>query len=157
MIKKNIHTEKNISKAVSRLYTVQALFQMESDNITLEQVLSEFTNYRDKENHKLNNFVKADLALFRQILRKTIEKQSFIDQSIELLLKEGWPIERIDPILRSIFRAACSELLLGTPPKVVINEFLDIAKAFFPAGKQCQLANGVLDALAKNIMVKENS
>ena len=57
MIKKNIHAEKNVSKAVSRLYTVQALFQMESDNITLEQVLSEFTNYRDKENHKLNNFV----------------------------------------------------------------------------------------------------
>ena len=157
MIKKNTRPEKKVSKAVSRLYTVQALCQMESDNIALEQVLLEFTKYRDKENHKLNNFVKADLELFRKILKKTLEKQSFIDESIERLLKEGWPIERIDPILRSIFRAACSELLLGTPPKVVINEFLDIAKAFFPVGKQCQLANGVLDALAKNMMQKKNS
>ena len=157
MVKRNTLPEEKTAKAVSRLYTVQALFQMESDDITLEQVLLEFANYRDKENQNLNNFVKADLTLFHKILRKTIEKQSFIDQSIEKLLKEGWPIDRIDPILRSIFRAASSELLLGTPPKVVINEFLDIAKAFFPTGKQSQLVNGVLDALSKNIRKKENS
>ena len=143
------------AKTVSRLYSVQALFQMEAGNIALDQVQLEFENYHDKENNKLNNFVKADMLLFRKIIEKTIKDQNLIDQSIKLSLKKEWSIERIDPTLRAIFRAASAELILKTPPKVVINEFLEVTKAFFPNGKECQLANGILDNLAKTI-VKEN-
>jgi N utilization substance protein B len=42
--------------------------------------------------------------------------------------------------------------LIKTPPKVVISEFLEIAKSFFPNGKECKLANGVLDKLATEIL-----
>ena len=122
MIKQNkLHREK-VSKAVSRLYSVQALFQMESGNLSVKQILD-----------------------------GAIKNQNLIDQVITDLLKDGWEFDRIDPTLRSIFRAASSELLLGTPPKVVINEFLEIAKAFFPKGQECKLANGILDSLAKNL------
>ncbi len=152
--KKNAVSKIKISKSVSRLYAVQALFQMESGDISLNKVRLEFEVYHDKENNRINNFVKADLTLFRHILEKTIEQQNFIDRLIGTLLKKGWSIERIDPILRSLFRAAAAELLLETPTKVVINEFLDVAKAFFPEGKECQLANGMLDSLAKNISKK---
>ena len=156
MVEKNLPMEK-VSKTVSRLYAVQALFQMESGDIALEKVKLEFENYHDQENNKFNNFVKADLELFRQILDHTIKHQIFIDQSIGILLKSGWAIDRIDPILRSIFRAASGEFLLETPPKVVINEFLDIAKAFFPTGREYLLVNGILDSLAKKNLRKELS
>ncbi len=151
MVKNLSFSEGKTSKSVSRLYAVQALFQMESGDISLDEVRLEFEKFRDKENNELNKFVRADLVLFRQILKKTVKNQVFINESIENSLKDGWAIERIDPILRSIFRAAAAELLLKTPPKVVINEFLDIAKAFFPTGKECKLANGMLDTLAKKI------
>ena len=67
-------------------------------------------------------------------------------------IKEDWAMERIDPTLRAIFRAAAAEFLIKTPPKVVISEFLEIAKSFFPNGKECKLANGVLDKLATKIL-----
>lgn len=149
MIKQNKVNREKVSKAVSRLYSVQALFQMESGNLSVEQVQSEFSIYRDQENIEFSNFGRADLSLFKQILDGAIKNQNLIDQLITSLLKDGWEFSRIDPTLRSIFRAASSELLLGTPPKVVINEFLEIAKAFFPKGQECKLVNGILDSLAK--------
>ena len=155
MIKQNILNKEKVSKAVSRLYSVQALFQMEAVNLSIEQVQLEFSIYRDQENIELNSFGRADLSLFKKILDGAIKNQNLIDQGITDLLKDGWKFDRIDPTLRSIFRAASSELLLGTPPKVVINEFLEIAKAFFPKGQECKLVNGILDGLAKNLMKSE--
>ena len=152
MIKQNILNKEKVSKAVSRLYSVQALFQMEAVNLSIEQVQLEFSIYRDQENIEFNSYGKADLSLFNKILDVAIKNQNLIDQGITDLLKDGWKFDRIDPTLRSIFRAASSELLLGTPPKVVINEFLEIAKAFFPKGQECKLVNGILDGLAKNLM-----
>ena len=152
MIKQNILNKEKVSKAVSRLYSVQALFQMEAVNLSIEQVQLEFSIYRDQENIEFNSYGRADLSLFNKILDGAIKNQNLIDQGISDLLKDGWKFDRIDPTLRSIFRAASSELLLGTPPKVVINEFLEIAKAFFPKGQECKLVNGILDGLAKNLM-----
>lgn len=61
-----------------------------------------------------------------------------------------WPIDRIDPVLRALFRAAGAELLdQATPPKVVINEFVDIARAFFPDGREPKFVNAVLDHMAR--------
>ena len=155
MIKQNILNKEKVSKAVSRLYSVQALFQMEAVNLSIEQVQLEFSIYRDQENIEFNSYGRADLSLFNKILDGAIKNQNLIDQGITDLLKDGWKFDRIDPTLRSIFRAASSELLLGTPPKVVINEFLEIAKAFFPKGQECKLVNGILDGLAKNLMKSE--
>ena len=152
MIKQNMLNKEKVSKAVSRLYSVQALFQMEAVNLSIEQVQLEFSIYRDQENMEFNSYGRADLSLFNKILDGAIKNQNLIDQGITDLLKDGWKFDRIDPTLRSIFRAASSELLLGTPPKVVINEFLEIAKAFFPKGQECKLVNGILDGLAKNLM-----
>jgi len=61
-------------------------------------------------------------------------------------------MDRIDPTLRAIFRAAAAEFIIQTPPKIVISEFLEIAKSFFPNGKECKLVNGVLDKLATQIL-----
>jgi N utilization substance protein B len=61
-----------------------------------------------------------------------------------------WPIDRIDPTLRALFRAAGAELVAGkTPPKVVIVEFVDVAKAFFADGKEPKFVNAVLDHMAR--------
>ena len=61
-----------------------------------------------------------------------------------------WPIDRIDPVLRALFRAAGAEFVdIDTPPKVAINEYVDVAKAFFPEGKESKFVNAVLDHMAR--------
>ena len=61
-----------------------------------------------------------------------------------------WPIARIDPTLRALFRAAGAELTqTTTPPKVVISEYVGVALAFFPEGKESKFVNAVLDHMAR--------
>jgi len=96
-----------------------------------------------------SEMAEGNLALFRDLLEGALESQASIDQMTDRALVAKWPIARIDPTLRALFRAAGAELLLGkTPPKVVINEFVDIAKAFFPEGRESRFVNAVLDHMA---------
>lgn len=76
--------------------------------------------------------------------------QAPIDQATDRALVAKWPIARIDPTLRALFRAAGAELRdTGTPPKVVITEYVDVARAFFPDGKEPKFVNAVLDHMAR--------
>ena len=76
--------------------------------------------------------------------------QARIDQMTDRALVAKWPIDRIDPTLRALFRAAGAELVEGeAPPKVVIVEYVDIAGAFFPEGKEPKFVNAVLDHMAR--------
>ena len=127
---------------------------MEAGKSTLQKVSVEFENYRDTENQNKNFYSKADLNYFKKIIVTTVKNQELIDINIKNSIKDDWTIDRIDPTLRAIFRAAAAEFLIKTPPKVVINEFLEIAKSFFPNGKECKLANGVLDKLANEILAQ---
>ena len=61
-----------------------------------------------------------------------------------------WPLPRIDITLRAILRSGAYELKCraDVPARVVISEYVDVAKAFFDADVQ-GMVNGVLDALAR--------
>jgi len=66
-------------------------------------------------------------------------------------LADNWRLERLAAIDRSILRLAVYELRLGaTPPKVVIDEALELAKKFSSAESPAFL-NGILDAALKNL------
>jgi transcription antitermination protein NusB len=71
-------------------------------------------------------------------------------------LPDDWPLARIDPVLRALMRAGAAELSMldGPPAKVVINEYLDIARGFF-TGPEPGLANAVLDRLARSLRASE--
>ena len=91
-----------------------------------------------------------DVAHFRALLTAAVTEQARIDQLMHQALVARWPIDRIDPTLRALFRAAGAELVAtDTPPKVTINEYLDVAKAFYPEGKEARFVNGVLDHMAR--------
>ena len=60
-------------------------------------------------------------------------------------------------VLRALLRAGCAELWGGgaqPPARVVINEYLDIAHGFF-GGEEPRFANGVLDAVARDLRPEE--
>ena len=137
-------------KSAARLYAVQALFQMEAASQTIEVVREEFETHRFGAEYDGDEMAEGDVALFERTLEDAVNWQAKIDQMTDRALVAKWPINRIDPTLRALFRAAGAELTEGdTPPKVVISEYVDVAKAFFPEGREPKFVNAVLDHMAR--------
>ena len=94
--------------------------------------------------------IEGDPGLFESLMKDAVNHQALIDQMTDRALVAKWPIARIDPTLRALFRAAGAELTqTETPPKVVIMEFVDVAKSFYPEGKEPKFVNAVLDHMAR--------
>ncbi|SFC72304.1 transcription antitermination factor NusB [Tropicimonas isoalkanivorans] len=137
-------------RSAARLYAVQALFQMEISGQTTDAVEKEFEDYRFGAEYEGIEMAEGDPATFRALVDRAVNEQARIDQMTDRALVAKWPIDRIDPTLRALFRAAGAELVAAeTPPKVVITEFVDIAKAFFPEGREPKFVNAVLDHMAR--------
>jgi N utilization substance protein B len=142
-------TEKRQMKSASRLYAVQALFQMEASGQTVATICTEFETHRFGATYDEGEFVEGDVTHFRAVVDHAVNWQARIDQLTDRALVAKWPIARIDPVLRALFRAAGAEMVeMPTPPKVVITEYVDVAKAFFPEGKEPKFVNAVLDHMA---------
>jgi N utilization substance protein B len=136
-------------KSASRLYAVQALFQMEATGQTVDTIMREFETHRFGAVYEGDEMQEGDPDSFRAIMEMAVNEQASIDQMTDRALVAKWPIGRIDPTLRALFRAAGAELLArSTPPKVVIVEYVDVAKAFFPETKEPKFVNAVLDHMA---------
>ncbi len=142
--------DKKQMKSAARLYAVQALFQMEASGQTVEAIRREFETHRFGAVYDGDEMAEGDVDHFRAIMDHAVNYQAMIDQMTDRALVAKWPIDRIDPVIRALFRAAGAEMTqMITPPKVAINEYVDVAKAFFPEGKESKFVNAVLDHMAR--------
>ena len=71
-----------------------------------------------------------------------------IDRSLDDTLAKGWPLRRVEALMRAILRAASYELRRrpDVPARVVVTEYVDVAAAFF-GPEESGMINAVLDAL----------
>src|SRR6056297_3356940 len=116
------------AKSAARLYAVQALFQMEASGQGYDAVGQEFETHRFGAIYDDDEMAEGDVPLFRRIMSEAVNWQGRIDGLTDRALVAKWPIARIDPVLRALFRAAGAEMQdKGTPPRVVINEYVDVA------------------------------
>ncbi|MEL7099209.1 MAG: transcription antitermination factor NusB [Pseudomonadota bacterium] len=137
-------------RSAARLYAVQALFQMEHSGQSVDEVRREFLDHRFGATYDEGEMIDGDIEHFAQITEAAVNYQAPIDQATDRALVAKWPIGRIDPTLRALFRAAGAELRDNkAPPRVVITEYVDVAKAFFPEGKESRFVNAVLDHMAR--------
>lgn len=137
-------------KSASRLYAVQALFQMESSGQTVKTIIREFETHRFGAVIDDVELTEGDVDHFRAVIEHAVNWQALIDQMTDRALVAKWPIDRIDPVLRAMFRAAGAEITqMDTPPRVAITEYLDVTRAFFPEGRETAFVNAVLDHMAK--------
>lgn len=140
-----------IARSTARLAAVQALYQMEMTGASWTRVRQEFEDHRLGMEFDGDVLAEADVKHFRKLLEGVVERQSEIDKTVDETLKTGWPLRRIDPILRALFRAGGYEMLaMKTPRNVIFNEYVEVAKAFFD-GEEPKLANAVLEAIAKTL------
>ncbi len=141
--------QKRKMKSAARFYAVQALFQMEATGQTVESITREFETHRFGAVYEGEEMVEGDVDHFRAVMDEAVNNQARIDQMTDRALVAKWPIARIDPTLRALFRAAGAEIVTGeTPPRVVLSEYVDIATAFFTDGKEPKFVNAVLDHMA---------
>ena len=144
------------ARTTARLATVQALYQMDLVGTDIAIVISEF-----KDTHFLAKQDDAtapppDSLFFSELVKGVVRRQRDIDPQIDASLASGWRLGRLDRTLRAILRAAVFELVerSDVPVKVVINEYVDIAHAFFD-GDEPKVVNGVLDRISRNARAHE--
>ncbi len=138
------------SRSAARLAAVQALYQMETAGQGVEATIREFREHRLGGEIEGERVHPADAAFFADILRGAVETQQRLDPYLQRQLAEGWRLSRLDATVRAILRSGLYEMIrrADVPYKVVINEYVDIANAFFE-GDEPGFINAVLDAAAK--------
>jgi len=139
------------ARSVARLAAVQALYQMEVSGSGVEAVIREFVDHRFDGDMEGQTLAPADIEYFSAIVRGVVERQVAIDHAIVVRLADGWRLERIDATLRAILRSGGFELIARpeAPTEVVIDEYVEIAKAFFE-GPEPGFVNGALDGIARD-------
>ena len=103
-----------------------------------------------------NDLEGADATYFADLVKGVVRRQRELDPLIDQQLRTGWRLVRVDSILRAILRAGVFELMerSDVPARVTINEYINIAKAFFE-GEEPKVVNGVLDRIAHKLRAKE--
>lgn len=145
----------------ARVAAVQALFQSEQTGESAETVAAQFIRHRIGAGEGAEAFEDgqvplAHIPLFEAILKAAATRSEDADAEIRARLSKDWTLERLDPVLRALLRAAAAELLNGKEPpaRVVINEYLDVARGFLDE-ETSRFANGVLDAMAHAVRPAE--
>ncbi|MBF0678540.1 MAG: transcription antitermination factor NusB [Devosia sp.] len=144
-----VHRPAN-QRGAARLAAVQALYQMDVGRQTLEDTLAQFGAFHLGREIEGEQYLPADADFFRQIVQGVAKHQLEIDPAVDQALADGWPMERVDATLRAILRAAAFELLRrkDIPAKVVITEYVDVARAFYEDDAS-GLVNAALDTIAR--------
>ena len=140
----------------ARLAAVQALYQIELTQAEPRQVIEEFLAHRLGDGAKGEDFGEADKEFFGDVAAGAASHQAELDRAISDALSPDWPLNRLETVLRAILRCGAFELAHrpDVPAEIVINEYLDIAHAFF-GEKEPGLVNGVLDSLARRMRAGE--
>jgi transcription antitermination protein NusB len=149
-----------LARQAGRLAAVQALYQLDVLDLTPDAVLKDFISGRQggvaivedpaTNQEQFVQLAEADSELLVDIVRCVENRSSEVDAMMTGALSAEWPAERLEIIVRSILRAAISELLVRAdiPARVTISEFVDVAHAFYP-GPEPRMVNAVLDRVAR--------
>ena len=139
-------------RRVARLCAVQALYQMELTGQGASRVVKQFRDHRFGYDEEGGDYVEADEDFFEDLLTGIVERQDEVDAQIASVIKEGWKLSRLDSTVRAILRAGGYELLAreDVPAPAAINEYVDVAHAFFE-GPEPGFVNATLDAMAAKV------
>lgn len=144
------------ARGTARLAAVQALYQMDVARTNARNVIDEFIRHRFLDEADRAHYDKADVGFFEDLVLGAVREQRKIDPLVAQHLAEGWKLSRIDSILRAILRSAGYELEMrrDVPARVIINEYVEIAHAFF-GGDEPRVVNGILDSIARALRAGE--
>jgi N utilization substance protein B len=143
-------------RGAARLAAVQALYQMDIAGTGLNEILAEFESHWIGREVEGAQYLPAEAAFFRDVVAGVVREQRTLDPMLDDALARGWPLKRIEAILRAVLRAGAYELghRADVPARVVVSEYVDVANAFVDR-EETGMVNAVLDQLARQFRAGE--
>ncbi|MBL4615159.1 MAG: transcription antitermination factor NusB [Magnetovibrio sp.] len=145
------------ARSAARMAAVQSLYELDMVEGDIDPVLRTFIEKRwtvpveDEDGDEIGevDFLDPDKSFLIELVRGVVDRQTQIDELLNGALGEKWTVARLEVLLRAVLRSGTFELMAKSdiPAKVVINEYMDVANAFFSEGEP-KMVNGVLDKLA---------
>ena len=143
-------------RGAARLAAVQALYQMDIAGTGLNEILAEFEKHWIGREVEGEQYLPAEAAFFRDLVGGVLSEQRSLDPMIDEALTSGWPLKRVEAILRAVLRAGVYELShrRDVLARVIVSEYVDVAHAFMDRD-ETGMVNAVLDQLARTIRAAE--
>jgi transcription antitermination protein NusB len=143
-------------RGAARLAAVQALYQMDIAGTGLNEILAQFESHWIGQEVEGEQYLPAEAAFFRDVVEGVVREQRRLDPLIDHALAEGWPLKRIETLLRAVLRGGAYELdhRRDVPARAVVSEYVDVANAFV-GREETGMVNAVLDALARQLRAGE--
>ena len=136
------------NRHLSRSIVLQSLFEWDFGSKNSKEALEIFARNAEEFAPGMGDFSFMD-----SLIKGILEKQKDIDLIIEKAAPD-WPIDKISVIDRNILRIGLYELLFSdrsqVPPKVAINEAIELSKTF-GGETSSKFVNGVLGAVYKEL------
>lgn len=149
------------AQSCARLAAVQALYALAVEEDLNAAALAEAfvtgdiggrTMVDDPDTEEEFEVILADMdpVLFRKLVKTATDRAADIAEMIRGSLSDKWSEARLERTARAILQTGLAELLMEdqTPAQVIISEYVDIAKSFYP-GPESGMVNAVLDRVAR--------
>jgi len=122
----------------------------------VNEIIAEFESHWLGGEVEGAKYLPAEAAYFRDIVSGVVREQMSLDPKIDAVLTRGWPLKRIEALLRAVLRAGAYELACrkDVPARVVMSEYVDVAGAFVDK-EETGMVNAVLDQLARQFRAAE--
>ena len=139
-------------RGAARLAAVQALYQMDVAGTGIVEILAQFESHWIGREVEGAQYLPAEAAYFREIVKGVVADQRALDPMIDDALNKGWPLKRSETVLRAALRAGVYELTKrnDVPARVIVSEYADVAAAFVERD-ETGMINAVLDQLARQL------
>ncbi len=137
-------------RQAARLAAVQALYQWQEGAHGPGEIVEQFLKVRTGEAGEGGMRRDADRPLFKDVVEGTVANKDELEQTVSAALAKDWTWARIDRLVRAILLAGAYELLhrKDVPLRVAINEYVEIAHAFYDQGEP-SFVNSVLDRVGR--------
>jgi transcription antitermination protein NusB len=136
------NTMKKSNRREIREKVLQVLYAYEFNGEGLTRLTSEILS---------DISLESDITFAKQLIDRVVANKNELDTQIRARV-ENWEMERIALIDRILLRIGIAELFYfqEIPPKVSINEVIDIAKDYSTANSG-KFINGILDAILSDL------
>lgn len=147
---------RTLERSGARLAVVQALYEMEVSGKGVIDALAEFEAFWIGREVDGVAFPPAEPEFFRDLLNGAVQHQRAIDPQLDQALAAGWPLKRVEAVLRAILRAGAYEIMFrkDVPAKAAISEYVDVAHSFYE-GDEPGMVNAVLDKVGRSVRPQE--
>ncbi len=151
-------------RRLARELALQSLYHMQMNQVSPQQAISVVVEEAENENESEFKLGEEKISpdFVRELVEGTNKYKLVIDELLVEYLK-SWKIERLSKVDREVLRLASYELIYRSdvPPKVVVNEAIDLAK-HFGTEESGKFVNGVLgkmilelDEIKQKVNVRE--